>query len=477
MKSLRIKVFLGVLCGLLLVTTVAEILLYRQAAAFAEKELFTSLRKYAVGLSGVGYIDARTGFTLYPDWENRLRISPEDRARFFEFKTADGEYITDSHNLGGDSLPDIGQHQGQTLVNYGNIVLGVYEHHFEIASDDQSALQLKLIVADNTDLLKGARRSTLKTLLYFTPLALIAAFLISWALTTATLSSISRFTKRVQSYNRTDTRSRLNLNSIDKEMQPLGEALNKYIYQLNQHANLESKLLADTAHELRTPLGRMSRELELLTQTSHSPTELLIHAENLNSTLSGLQTMADNMLMLYRIESGNYQPRLEALNLSTEIDRIVRPYQRKKNLDIEISGDNVDIYSNRSVLILIITRLLNNAIQHAGGSGISIKWEAKADTIELHVDDAGPGIPESDREQIFDRHYRFEDHKKSMTSGTGLGLALVRLYAISVNAQTLCADSPVGGARFTVVFPGTLADGTDLPITVANSNQPIGTTS
>lgn len=475
MKSLRIKVFLGVLCGLLLVTAVAEILLYRQAAAFAEKELFTSLRKYAVGLSGVGYNDARTGFTLYPDWENRLRISPEDRAQFFEFKTADGEYITDSHNLGGDSLPEIGRHQGQTLVDYGNIVLGVYEHHFEIAADDQPTLPLKLIVADNTDLLKVARRSTLRTLLYFTPLALIAAFLISWALTTATLSSISRFTKRVQSYNRTDNRSHLSLDSIDKEMRPLGEAINKYIYQLNQHANLESKLLADTAHELRTPLGRMSQELELLTQSSDSPTELLIHAENLNGTLSGLQTMADNMLMLYRIESGNYQPRLETLNLSTEIDSIVRIYQRKKNFDIKVSGDNVEIFSNRSVLNLIVTRLLNNAIQHADGSGISINWATIANTIELHVDDAGPGIPESDREQIFDRHYRFEDHKKSMTSGTGLGLALVRLYANSVNAKTLCANSPAGGARFTVVFPTTPPAGTKMP--VAGTNQLKGATS
>ncbi len=453
MKSLRIKVFLGVLCGLLLVTAVAETLLYRQAVSFAEKELFISLKKYAIALAEVGYIDPENGFTLYPDWEDRLRISPVDQARFFEFKTANGHYITDSHNLGGDSLPDVGQHQGQTLVDYGNVVLGIYEHHFEMRSGDLPVQQLKLLVADNTDLISGARLSTIKTLIYFTPVALIAAFLISLALTTATLSSISRFTKRVQSFNRTDSQSRLDLGAVDAEMLPLGEALNKYIYQLNQHSNLESKLLADTAHELRTPLGTMRTELDQLKRVSLSPAELSIHTGNLDGHLSGLQTMTDNMLMLYRIDSGNYQPRIESLELSVEVEAIVRNFIRGRNLDIDLSGDKAMVLSNRSVVNLIVTRLLTNAVQHAAGCRVSISWVATADDIELHVDDAGAGIPESDRDRIFDRHYRFEDHKQSVTSGSGLGLALVRLYANSVKAQTLCADSPLGGARFTVLFP------------------------
>ena len=453
MKSLRIKVFVGVLCGLLLVAVVAEALLYRQATAFAEQGLFSSLKKYANALAKVGYVDPRNGFALYPDWQSRLKISPEDQARFFEFTTASGEYLTDSHNLGGDSLPAVGRHEGQLLVDYGNIVLGIYEHHFEVEVYNLPLQRFRLIVAENTNLLNVARRSTVKKLLYFTPLVLLAAFLISWALTTAILSSISRFTKRVQSYNRTDSRATLDLESIDQEMQPLGEALNKYMYQLNQHSNLESKLLADTAHELHTPLGVMRDELEKLKQVTHSPAELSIHAENLDNNLSGLQAMTDNMLMLYRIESGNYTPRLEALELSTVMESIVRHFRRNKKLQLEVSGENITVYSNRSVLKLIITRLLNNAIQHAAGARISVNWAAVGDVVEIHVDDAGAGIPESDQQRIFDRHYRFEDQKQAEISGTGLGLVLVRLYANSVSAQTLCTDSPIGGARFTVLFP------------------------
>jgi len=328
MKSLRSKVFVGVLCGLLLVTAAAEILLYRQAVFFAEKELFSNLKKYAVALADAGVFDSRTGFTLYHDWESRIKIGPEDRPQFFEFKTATGNHLTDSHNLGGDSLPEVGEHQGEELVDYGDIDLGIYEHHFSIASGNRKELPLKLVVAENTELISSARDSTIKRLLYFTPLAILAAFLTSLALTTITLSSIGRFTRRVQTYSRTDNASSLDLGSIDKEMQPLGEAINKYMYQLNKHSNLESKLLADTAHEIRAPLETMRKELDLLKQGGQSPAELSIHADKLDKNLSGLQAMTDNMLMLYRIESGNYNPRLTSIDLLTELRSIVRPYRK-----------------------------------------------------------------------------------------------------------------------------------------------------
>jgi len=188
----------------------------------------------------------------------------------------------------------------------------------------------------------------------------------------------------------------VDLNAIDTEMRPLGEALNKYLYQLNKHANQESKLLADTAHELRTPLGRMHKSLAMLKQASDSPDEFLIHAGNLDNDLFGLQVMTENMLMLYRIESGNYKPRLEPLDLSKELSPIVQSYNASKNLAIELQQENTTVYSNRSVINLITTRLLDNAIQHASGNKISILFETKRNTVELHVDDGGSGIAEPD---------------------------------------------------------------------------------
>lgn len=454
MNSLRSKVFLGVLAGVLLVILVAELVVYRQAVSFAENELYGKLRKFAVALSQVVHIDDSDKFNLQHDWESKLKLGIEDQTQFFEFLTMDNEFLTDSHNLGGENLPEIGEHNGSQLVDYGNIILGVYQFHFSIFDEDQSKRDFKLIVAENTDHINSARRETLKQLALGTPLALLAAFVASLGLTTLTLSSLGRFRDRVMSYQRGDDKSELSLTNVDKEMLPLGRAINQFIRQINQHAILESKLLADTAHELRTPLVNMRKEVDQLQIEKLTGNELTEVADRLDSELTVLQRMTDNMLLLYRIESGNYQPRLELFDIKRELkNNILSSLNTSYNDKIELSGDSVRVYSNRSVLQVIVSQLLSNADTYAADSEIQVSWESKDESIHLYVDDAGPGIPESDSETIFSRNYRFEHLDTTAPSGSGLGLTLVRLYAESVNARVTCATSPLGGARFTVVLP------------------------
>ena len=454
MNSLRSKVFLGVLAGVLLVILVAELVVYRQAVSFAESELYGKLRKFAVALSQVVQVDADDKFNLQHDWESKIKLGAEDQTQFFEFLTMENEFLTDSHNLGGDNLPEIGEHNGSQLVDFGNIILGVYQYHFSIVAEDQTERDFKLIVAENTDHINSARLETLKQLALGTPLALLAAFVASLGLTTLTLSSLGRFKDRVMSYQRGDDKSELNLTNVDKEMLPLGRAINQFIRQINQHAILESKLLADTAHELRTPLVNMRKEVDQLQIEKLTGNELNVVADRLDSELTVLQRMTDNMLLLYRIESGNYQPRLELFDIKRELNNIVNSLNTSVNDKIELTGDSVRVCSNRSVLQVIVSQLLSNADTYAADSEIRVSWEPQGESIHLYVDDAGPGIPESDSETIFSRNYRFEHLDTEAPSGSGLGLTLVRLYSESVDASVTCSKSPMGGARFTVILPG-----------------------
>ena len=458
MNSIRSKVFFGVLSVLLCFTLAAEFVLYRQAVSFAENELFEKLRKYAVALSQVVYVDDHDLFNLHHDWESKLKLGSFDQAEYFEFKTMDNEFLTDSHNLGGDSLPEIGSHDGKKLVDFGNIVLGVYQYHFKLNTDSGTGHPYKLIVAENTNHIRSARLSTLKKLALFTPLALLAAFVISYGLSTIALSSLARFRDRVQSYQRGDNRAELDLNTVDKEMLPLGQAINQHIRQINQQSILESKLLAETAHELRTPLVNMRKEIDHIRTDNPTGGELAVVVDNLDRDLSKLQGMTDNMLLLYRIESGNYQPRLELFDLEKEIARIVRELKKSDREKIELSGSSTNVYSNRSVLRVILTQLISNASSYAPESSIGISWEAQQKNVHLYVDDAGPGIPESEIEMIFSRNYRFENRDVNTQDDGGLGLTLVRLYANSVNASVTCSESPQGGARFTSVLPAAETD-------------------
>lgn len=461
LNSLRSKVFAGVLGALLLVTLAAEFVLYRQAVSFAENELFEKLRKYAVALSQVVYVDDNDLFNLHHDWESKLKLGRFDQTEYFEFKTMNNEFLTDSHNLGGDSLPEIGRHNGKKIVDFGNIVLGVYQYHFKLNTENGTGHPYKLIVAENTNHIRNARVSTLKKLALFTPLVLVAAFIMSFVLSTIALSSLARFRDRVLSYQRGDNKAELDLSAVDKEMLPLGKAINQHIRQINQQSILESKLLAETAHELRTPLVNMRKEIDHLRMDNPTGGELAVVVDNIDRDLSKLQGMTDNMLLLYRIESGNYQPRLELFDLEKEIARIVRELRKRERDKIELSGLSTQVYSNRSVLRVILTQLISNASSYASESPISISWEPQRKSVHVYVDDAGPGIPEFDREMIFSRNYQIENLDVNAEDDGGLGLTLVKLYANSVNAHVSCTESPQGGARFAVLLPTTEIDSTE----------------
>lgn len=453
MTSLRTKVFLGVISGLLLVTLAAEIVVYRQAVAFAERELFHKLRKFAGALEEVVYIDNSRNLQMHYDWENRIRLGNDDRAEFFEFKDMSDEFLLDSHNLGGESLPNVGGHQSHQLVDYGNIFLGIYEHHFTAASEGQPGQPYKLLVADNTGLIAEAREAAIRNLAIFTPLAVIAAFIMSFGLTAIALSSISRFRARVQALSTTDSKSQLDLEDVDKEIKPLGVALNKYIDHVNQHVVHESKLLAETAHELRIPLANMRAELDDLSDNYSKDPVLSSSLEKIEFNVAGLQRMTENMLLLYRIESGKYLPRVSLMDLKEVVELKTKGILIEDSPGIELHGDSVTVCCNRSVIGLIIAQLIHNACQYAHGSTVSINWQKQDDRVLMHFDDSGPGIPEEERERIFERMYRFEDLNLPQSSGSGLGLALVRLYAESVEAYTLCTESPTGGARFSISLP------------------------
>jgi len=470
MTSLRSKVFVGVISGLLLVTIVAEIVLYRQAVDYAETKLLDKLQRFAVALIEVVYVDSANGLQMYPDWEGKIRLGRDDRAEFFEFKDVNDEFLLDSHNLGGDSLPNVGGHMQYQLVDYGKIFLGVYEHHFTASADAEAGNQFRLLVADNTGLISEARDATIRKLIIFTPIAVIVALLMSFGLTAIALSSISRFRTRVQVLSATDSASQLELHDVDKELQPLGLALNKYIDQVNQHVVHESKMLADTAHELRIPLAKMREELDDLNGEGAQEPRLKNALEKIELNVTGLQRMTENMLMLYRIESGKYQPRLSLMDLKEQLEIKTNGILAEENIGIELVGSSATICSNRSVIGVIVTQLIQNATQYAPGSRVTIHWQREGDRMLMHVDDSGPGIPDTERERIFERMYRFEDLNQPHSSGSGLGLALVRLYAESADASTRCTESPTGGARFTISFPCICPSEADSPEAQSSHN-------
>ena len=102
----------------------------------------------------------------------------------------------------------------------------------------------------------------------------------------------------------------------------------------------------------------------------------------------------------------------------------------------------------------VVANLVDNANRHGNGA-TAIRIDRAGSTVRIHVDDAGPGVPESERNQVFERFSRGANGRH--LAGAGLGLALVREHLRLMDATVVVSDSPDGGARFTVLLPETVA--------------------
>ena len=123
-------------------------------------------------------------------------------------------------------------------------------------------------------------------------------------------------------------------------------------------------------------------------------------------------------------------------------------------IEVTIAPELPPVAGDRVALELVFRNLIGNAVRHgAGGKWIGVSAAPSADGVEVRVCDHGPGIPEAERERIFEPFYRGEQTRAQRVPGTGLGLSLVKNTVERYKGTVEVHNSPGGGAQFTVRLP------------------------
>ena len=207
----------------------------------------------------------------------------------------------------------------------------------------------------------------------------------------------------------------------------------------------QKSLLANASHELRSPLARIRMALEL---SGSAPTPAV--RKEIGRNITELDQLIDEILLASRLDA-------KELDLGTleEVDLVglVAEEAARVNAALELAPGLT------SVVVPGVSRLLRRAVRNLlenarryGGQDVSAELSTEEGDAVLVVNDRGPGVPEDQRERIFEPFYRMPGASES-NGGVGLGLALVRSIAQRHGGQVRCSPRTGGGARFTLRFP------------------------
>jgi len=231
----------------------------------------------------------------------------------------------------------------------------------------------------------------------------------------------------------------------DDEVAELARSFNGAAERIEALVRAQRELLAHVSHELRTPLARLRIGAELLEE--HVPDEPRCR---LIEEVDELDALVGELLVASRLGSGAPLERIE------EVDVLGLVAEEAARSGADVSGEPVHVAGDARLLRRLVRNLLENARSHAGGSGVEA--EVRSDGFGgawLAVSDRGPGVPESERERIFEPFQRLPGHS---VKGAGLGLALVRQIARRHGGDARCLPREGGGSRFEVRLHTTSPD-------------------
>ena len=241
-----------------------------------------------------------------------------------------------------------------------------------------------------------------------------------------------------------------------------GEYLQWIIHNISERKNLDKlreDLSAMVYHDLRSPLSNVMASLEMLSglmPAENADTGAQLIQIALRST-QRVQRLISSLLDINRLENGQPIAHQDTATISDVVQdaiEVVQPNADGKNLFIhnDISDDFPPVWIDRDMIKRVFINLLENAIKFAPSQGnIWIKGYLNEDTLEVSVQDDGPGIPAETRETIFDKYTRFDTEKSR--KGIGLGLAFCRL-AVQAHGGRIWMDGPDNiGSRFIFTIP------------------------
>jgi len=289
--------------------------------------------------------------------------------------------------------------------------------------------------------------------------ALVASVLFAWLVSrwvAAPLQRVSRAAKAVAAGNYDQRPSPGGPNEVES----LAISFNEMVQRVQSSQVAQRDFVANVSHELKTPLTSIQGFAQAILDGTAAEADAQQHAARVIFDESNrLHRMIDDLLDLARLDTGQVDFVRKPVELTVLLDRVVE----KLSLPASEKGVRIEnhipalptLIGDGDRLVQVFTNLVDNAIKHSPeGSAVSLRGEVKNNSVFVHVDDQGPGIPNAELGRIFERFYQLDKARPGGKGrGAGLGLAISR-EIVQAHRGRITARSEVGqGSRFTVELP------------------------
>jgi signal transduction histidine kinase len=357
---------------------------------------------------------------------------------------SDGKVITDSHNIfeAGESLDNGLLAQGEP-IQYDDRVVGTL-----------------VALREESPAVATARTTFLWSVTKAVGLAVVMAGGVAVLLGTLIFIRVTRPLRQIQQASHDlaagDLTARVPISTKD-ELSQVADSFNQMASQLENQQRLRKQMIADIAHELRTPISVFQGTLEGMLDgvLKPEPSELRdLHAETRR-----LARLVEELRTLSLAEAGQLQLKRQPVDLgdlsATLVQRMSPLAQtREVGIETEIKEGLPLVSVDADRIVQVLTNLLDNALRYTPAGGqITVRVNQVDGQVQMSVEDEGPGIPEEQIPYVFERFWRGDRSRSRDSGGSGLGLSIAR-QLVELHGGTISATSAPGkGSTFWIALP------------------------
>ena len=290
-------------------------------------------------------------------------------------------------------------------------------------------------------------------------LVTVAGILVSWMIAGRFIRGVKRMTSEMKhvtdsgDYGRKISRRQMDNDREIRELMETFNAMNEKTRILMEELKMVSN---NVAHDLRTPITRISGTMEALLRDRSLPDSVISSCASVTEECLHMKTMINTILDISRVNANPdilQKEKVDLRQLSEDFCDIMQPEAERKGVELkmELPDHPITISADKMSVQRVISNLVENALKFTERGNVTLTLKESEKLIEFSVSDSGCGISEENLPRVFDRFFRGDASRKY--PGNGLGLSLVQAFIKAHNWNIECQSELGKGTTFLIKIP------------------------